>query len=134
VIEPAAREGLVRLGALIRYRRQRAKLTLRQLAERAGVSNPYLSQVERGLHEPSVRVLGAIAAALDLPADLLLAEAGLLDRAPGAPGDPAGVLVALDADPYLLPEQKAALAAVYRAFVDATPPPGPSTRPASTER
>src|SRR5262249_59123046 len=74
------------LGAFIRAQRQLANLSLRQMADLAHVSNPYLSQLERGLHEPSVRVLQAISRALDLSADALLAHAGLADDA--APADP----------------------------------------------
>ena len=76
---PAGRRQLEALGELIRKQRQQAELTLRDLAERTNVSNPYLSQIERGLHEPSVRVLKAIAAALNLSAESLLIQAGVLD-------------------------------------------------------
>ena len=76
---PAGRRQLEALGELIRKQRQQAELTLRELAERTNVSNPYLSQIERGLHEPSVRVLKAIAAALNLSAESLLVQAGVLD-------------------------------------------------------
>src|ERR1700729_3402049 len=69
------------LGAFIRTRRQMANLSLRQLADLTSLSNPYLSQVERGLHEPSVRVLKAISDALNLSAETLLAQAGLVDAA-----------------------------------------------------
>ena len=74
------------LGNFIRTQRRLANLTLREMAELAKVSNPYLSQVERGLHEPSVRVLRSIAAALNMSAETLLAQAGLLDAAGGTPG------------------------------------------------
>src|SRR6201985_2313371 len=67
------------LGAFIRSQRQLANLSLRQLAELTSLSNPYLSQVERGLHEPSVRVLKAISDALNVSAETLLAQAGLVD-------------------------------------------------------
>ena len=67
------------LGAFIREQRKRANLSLRQLAELTSLSNPYLSQVERGLHQPSVRVLKAISGALNLSAETMLAQAGLLD-------------------------------------------------------
>ena len=67
------------LGAFIRDQRKRANLSLRQLAEMTSLSNPYLSQVERGLHQPSVRVLKAISDALNLSAETLLAQAGLID-------------------------------------------------------
>lgn len=71
------------LGAFIRTQRQLAHLSLRDLSQRTDVSNPYLSQIERGLHEPSVRVLGAIARALNMSAETLLAQAGLIDSVTG---------------------------------------------------
>jgi transcriptional regulator with XRE-family HTH domain len=114
------------LGAFIRDQRKRAGLSLRQLAELTSLSNPYLSQVERGLHEPSVRVLKAISEALNLSAETLLAEAGLIDamagggqdgkRAGQEPAVPA-VEDAIRADQRLGEEQKAALIAVYRSMV-----------------
>jgi len=73
--DPAGRRQLEALGELIRKQRQQAELTLRELAERTNVSNPYLSQIERGLHEPSVRVIKAIATALNLSAESLLVQA-----------------------------------------------------------
>jgi len=75
------------LGAFIREQRKRANLSLRQLAEKTSLSNPYLSQVERGLHQPSVRVLRAISDALNLSAETLLAQAGLIDVVAGAGQD-----------------------------------------------
>ena len=105
------------LGQFIRVQRQLAKLSLRELAERARVSNPYLSQVERGMHEPSVRVLKAIATALGLPAEKLLAEAGLLDDDEGV--TPPATEAAIRADVALTAEQKDALLAVYQSYVAA---------------
>ena len=105
------------LGEFIRAQRQLAKLSLRDVAQRARVSNPYLSQVERGLHEPSVRVLAAIAAALDISTETLLARAGLVDD-PDAPA-PTTTTAATGADEALTSEQKDALLAVYRSYVDA---------------
>ena len=70
------------LGAFIREQRKRANLSLRQLAELTSLSNPYLSQVERGLHQPSVRVLKAISDALNVSAETLMAQAGLIDAIP----------------------------------------------------
>ena len=67
------------LGAFIREQRKSANLSLRQLAELTSLSNPYLSQVERGLHQPSVRVLKAISDALNVSAETLMAQAGLID-------------------------------------------------------
>jgi transcriptional regulator with XRE-family HTH domain len=105
------------LGGFIRAQRRLAKLSLRDLAERARVSNPYLSQIERGLHAPSVRVLTSIAAALGLSAETLLAEAGLgnLDDAPPASTTEA----VIRSDTALTDEQKDALLAVYRCYVAA---------------
>ncbi len=67
------------LGAYIRTQRKLANLSLRQLADMTSLSNPYLSQIERGLHQPSVRVLKLLSDALDVSAETLLAQAGLLD-------------------------------------------------------
>lgn len=117
------------LGAFIRTQRQRANLSLRQLADLTSLSNPYLSQVERGLHEPSVRVLKAISDALNVSAEVLLAEAGLVDAVTGEKtGDKAGASdengederteAAIAADKRLSDDQKAALIAVYRSMVD----------------
>ena len=118
------------LGAFIREQRKRANLSLRQLAELTSLSNPYLSQVERGLHQPSVRVLKAISGALNVSAETLLAQAGLIDaiaadatastdtEAPNVPGTED----AIRADPRLGEEQKAALIAVYRSMLGAAPP------------
>src|SRR5271166_533961 len=75
------------LGAFIRTQRKMANLSLRQLAELTSLSNPYLSQVERGLHQPSVRVLKAISDALNLSAETLLAQAGLIDAVTGTGPD-----------------------------------------------
>jgi transcriptional regulator with XRE-family HTH domain len=114
------------LGAFIRTQRQMANLSLRQLAELTSLSNPYLSQVERGLHEPSVRVLKAISDALNVSTETLLAQAGLIDvpvadsgteePAPEAAGKPQTEDV-IRADERLSEDQKAALIAVYRSMV-----------------
>jgi transcriptional regulator with XRE-family HTH domain len=103
------------LGEFIRSQRRLAKLSLRDLAERARVSNPYLSQIERGMHAPSVRVLTSIATALGLSAETLLAEAGLgdVDASRGA------TEAAIRSDEALTDEQKDALLAVYRSYVAA---------------
>jgi transcriptional regulator with XRE-family HTH domain len=111
------------LGALIRAQRVTAGLSLRELAERTKVSNAYLSQIERGLHEPSITVLDAIAAALDVSLEALLARSGLL-----APEDErergGGALVrdteaAILSDPELSEPQRVALLSIYRSFVPA---------------
>jgi transcriptional regulator with XRE-family HTH domain len=115
------------LGAFIRTQRKLANLSLRQLAEMTSLSNPYLSQVERGLHQPSVRVLKLISDALNVSPETLLAQAGLLDgdragtaaatgRA-GAPGPEADTEAAILADQRLSDEQKNALVTVYRSML-----------------
>jgi transcriptional regulator with XRE-family HTH domain len=113
------------LGAFIRTQRQMANLSLRQLADLTSLSNPYLSQVERGLHEPSVRVLKAISDALNVSAETLLAQAGLVDAVTGEnAGDPdetgedERTEAAIAGDKRLNDDQKAALIAVYRSMVD----------------
>jgi transcriptional regulator with XRE-family HTH domain len=111
------------LGNLIRSQRKLAQLSLRELAERTNVSNPYLSQIERGLHEPSVRVLRSIARALNVSAETLLSQAGLLEgeeqstdgSAPSSPSTEA----AIRADADLSDSQKEALLGVYRSYVAA---------------
>jgi transcriptional regulator with XRE-family HTH domain len=109
------------LGAFIRSRRKLANLSLRQLAERTRLSNPYLSQIERGLHQPSVRVIRLIADALNISAETLLTQAGLLqgnDRSDVTekPG-PTGVQESIEADDRLTEQQKAALTAVYHSML-----------------
>jgi transcriptional regulator with XRE-family HTH domain len=118
----AWQEHLDSLGSFIRSQRKLANLSLRDLAERTRISNPYLSQVERGLHEPSVRVLKAIAQALNVSAETLLAQAGLLEDDDGdaerADAEPS-TEAAIRADPDLTDDQKTALLAVYRSYVAA---------------
>jgi transcriptional regulator with XRE-family HTH domain len=106
------------LGGFIRAQRKLANLSLRQMAALADISNPYLSQVERGLHEPSVRVIRAIARALNLSAETLLENSGLLadDVAPTAGTDTAA---AIRSDAALTDEQKQALLSVYRSYLRA---------------
>lgn len=115
------------LGAFIRTQRRMANLSLRQLAELTHLSNPYLSQIERGLHQPSVRVLKQISDALNVSAETLMAQAGLIDKvAAGAAGENAEADAspkapptedAIRADERLSAEQKAALIAVYRSML-----------------
>ena len=109
------------LGAFIRSQRKLANLSLRQLADLTSLSNPYLSQVERGLHQPSVRALKSIADALNVSAETLLAEAGLLDAmTPAKPLDapPPQTEAAIRADQRLNEAQRTALIAVYRSMLD----------------
>ena len=101
------------LGAFIRSQRELANLSLRQMAALTDVSNPYLSQIERGLHEPSMHVLHSIARALDLSAETLLVQAGMLDNSPSV-GD--ATEAAIRADGRLTDQQKQALLGVYRSF------------------
>jgi len=115
------------LGAFIRTQRRMANLSLRQLAELTHLSNPYLSQIERGLHQPSVRVLKQISDALNVSAETLMAQAGLIDvvavdanvGAGRRQADPATPPTedAIRADERLSEEQKAALIAVYRSML-----------------
>ena len=112
------------LGAFIRSRRKLARLSLRQLAEMTSLSNAYLSQLERGLHLPSVRVLKLLSEALNVSVETLLAQAGLLDPAPSRDGAAAAdeppassVESAISAEERLADEQKAALIAVYRSML-----------------
>jgi len=106
------------LGALLRAQRRAADLTLRDLSERTKVSNAYLSQLERGLHEPSLGVLTAIAAALGVPLDSLLTRAGMLERSEGDGEQPvAETEAAILRDPELSEPQRTALLSVYRSFV-----------------
>ena len=109
------------LGDFIRSKRKLANLSLRQLAERTKLSNPYLSQIERGLHQPSVRVIKLISDALNVSTETLLAQAGLLHRE-AASSDPAeapppDIEAAIRAEHRLTEEQRSALIAVLRSML-----------------
>jgi transcriptional regulator with XRE-family HTH domain len=106
------------LGETIRQQRELAEMSMRQFAELAGISNPYLSQIERGLRAPSEHVLDAIARTLNVSADTLYERAGV--PPPGEPGDTA-VLDAIARDPRLSPRQRTAMREVYHAFVTSPP-------------
>jgi transcriptional regulator with XRE-family HTH domain len=108
------------LGPYLRTQRRLAKLSLRQMADLAGVSNPYLSQIERGLHEPSVRILRSIAEALNLSAETVLEQAGFLSRDDVAL---TGTETAIRHDPELTEDQKLALLTVYRSYRSRTAAP-----------
>ena len=104
------------LGAFIRGQRELAQLSLRQVAEMTKVSHPYLSQVERGLHQPSVRVLKLLSEALNVSAETLLTQAGLLEGDERAADDTVlteRVKSAIRADHRLSEAQQAALITVY---------------------
>lgn len=112
------------LGRFIHSQRKLAKLSLRELASLSELSNAYLSQLERGLHQPSMRVINQVARAFGMPAETFLREAGLLDEDSPAPGDapqagaaaPGSAEAAIRSDPSLSEAQREALLAVYRSF------------------
>jgi transcriptional regulator with XRE-family HTH domain len=106
------------LGTFIRHQRRVADLSLRELADLTSVSNAYLSQVERGLHQPSLKVLSAIAAALEVSPASLLIQAGLLPEQTGpASFSFASTEEAIRADGRLADDEKDALVAVYRSYL-----------------
>jgi len=109
-------------GDYVRSQRKLASLSLRQLADLTSLSNPYLSKLERGLHQPSVNAVTNIAKALGLPAETLLAKAaGLVpgfDNESASASAPASTEQAIKQDPALSDDQKVALLSVYRSFVD----------------
>jgi transcriptional regulator with XRE-family HTH domain len=107
-----------RLGEYIRLQRQMADLSLRGMAQLTKVSNAYLSQIERGLHQPSLRVLQSIADALKIPADQLLTHAGLRGEPADASAGGGRTEEAIQSDPALTPEERAALVRIYRSFVE----------------
>ena len=100
------------VGAYIRDQRRKAQLSLRKLAERSGVSNPYLSQIERGLRQPSAKILKGIATALEVSAESLFTQAGILDGGPEDVGE-SGVLRSIFRDPELTDGQRRELAETY---------------------
>ncbi len=100
------------IGAYIREQREQAKISLRQLAQAAGVSNPYLSQIERGLRHPSAEVLQQIAKGLRISAEALYVQAGILEDRPSDSAVQPSVL----SDPYLTERQKQVLIDIYESF------------------
>jgi transcriptional regulator with XRE-family HTH domain len=107
------------LGDFIRRQRKLANLSLRQLAEKTRLSNPYLSQIERGLHQPSMRVIKVISEALNVSAETLLTHAGLLHHPDASASEARQVPTveqAIGADARLSDQQKAALISVYRSM------------------
>lgn len=112
-------DALEAFGDFLRTQRRLARLTLRELSDLTNISNPYLSQLERGLHAPSVRVITSLAKALNLSAEALLAQAAGLgaevDTA-AAPTTP-DTEIAIRNDPRLTEAQKDALLTVYRSFL-----------------
>jgi transcriptional regulator with XRE-family HTH domain len=100
------------IGEYIRQQREQAKISLRQLAQAAGVSNPYLSQIERGLRRPSAEILQQIAKGLRISAEALYVQAGILEDRPADSGVRSAVL----ADPGLSERQKQILLEIYESF------------------
>jgi transcriptional regulator with XRE-family HTH domain len=107
------------VGEIIRQQRELAEMSMRQFAELAGISNPYLSQIERGLRAPSQAVLDQIARTLKVSSDALYEQAGFAP--PSAEPETGGVLEAIAHDPRLTARQRTALREVYEAFVASSP-------------
>ena len=112
------------LGGFIRERRSESRLSLRRLSQLAGVSNPYLSQIERGLRKPSAEILQQIARALEVSAESMYVRAGILDESA------MDLVPAIRRDPHLTDEQKDELERIYSHFVetnrDGVQEPGPT--------
>jgi transcriptional regulator with XRE-family HTH domain len=107
-----AKRSSAAIGEFIREQREQAQVSLRQLARLAGVSNPYLSQIERGLRKPSAEILQQIAKALRISAEQLYVQAGILDVRPGDPE----LIAAILADGGLAERQKQVLIEIYESF------------------
>ncbi|MCO7220474.1 helix-turn-helix domain-containing protein [Klenkia sp. PcliD-1-E] len=114
------------VGDFIRTQRNAAQVSLRELARSAGVSNPYLSQVERGLRKPSAEILAQIARGLKISAETLYEQAGILDRRSGTPD----TVTAIRADPALSERHKAVLLDLYESLAS---PPTPDKNQLSNE-
>ncbi|MDA3649123.1 helix-turn-helix domain-containing protein [Saccharopolyspora indica] len=110
-VNKAVNQAVSDLGGYIRTQRNNAQISLRQLAKLAGVSNPYLSQVERGLRKPSAEILQQIAKGLRISAEALYVQAGILERRESGP-----VVDAILADPQLDERQKQVLLDIYASF------------------
>ncbi len=117
---------LVDLGRFISGQRKRAQLSVRKLSELAGVSNPYLSQIERGLRKPSADILQSLARALSISAETLYVQAGFLDA--DAPRARVDVLGEIARDPMLNDEQRATLVHIYESFRTANAAPSRGAR------
>ena len=118
------------IGDYIRQQREQAKISLRQLADQAGVSNPYLSQIERGLRKPSADILQQIAKGLRISAEALYVQAGILEDRPGD----SGVRSALLTDPQLTERQKQVLIEIYESFRKESQPTPPTAEVISVLR
>jgi transcriptional regulator with XRE-family HTH domain len=130
--------GVGNIGDFIREQREQAQVSLRQLSKLAGVSNPYLSQVERGLRKPSAEILQQIAKGLRISAEQLYVRAGILEDRPAG----ADLLPAILSDPGLTERQKNVLVEIYQSFcrenraagVVPTPVAAPSAADAASEK
>jgi transcriptional regulator with XRE-family HTH domain len=118
------------IGDYIKQQREQAKISLRQLAQQAGVSNPYLSQIERGLRKPSADILQQIAKGLRISAEALYVQAGILEDRPGE----SGVRSALLTDPQLTERQKQVLIEIYESFRKESQPTSPTAEVISIQR
>jgi transcriptional regulator with XRE-family HTH domain len=114
------------LGSFIREQRNSARLSLRRLSELAGISNPYLSQIERGLRRPSAEILQQIAKALRISAETLYVQAGILER----PDGDTDLTQHIYADPHLTEEQRRAILRIYLSFRHENEAAGPEEPPA----
>jgi transcriptional regulator with XRE-family HTH domain len=119
------------LGDYLREQRQSARLSLRQLSELAGISNPYLSQIERGLKKPSAEILQQLAKGLEVSAESLYVRAGILDERHVHEAGPLDTRAVIGADPKLTDRQKAALLDIYDSFVGGAEPPTKTARRAA---
>jgi transcriptional regulator with XRE-family HTH domain len=113
------------IGSFIKAQREAAQVSVRQLAEKAGVSNPYLSQIERGLRKPSADVLKQLAKALRVSAEVLYVQAGILE-----PSDPSEVCDAIVTDTAITEGQKQVLLDIYTSFVQQNEAAGEEIAPA----
>jgi transcriptional regulator with XRE-family HTH domain len=121
------------LGDYLREQRQSARLSLRQLSELAGISNPYLSQIERGLKKPSAEILQQLAKGLEVSAESLYVRAGILDERHAPEAGPLDTRAVIGADPKLTDRQRAALLDIYDSFVGGgEPAPRAARRAAAT--
>ncbi len=114
---PREREvGTTALGSFIRAQRQLSDMSLRQLATLSNVSNAYLSQIERGLHQPSFKVVQSIAEALNISTEYLLSQSGWLTPPDGATREQSGTEAAIQSDPVLTEDEKQVVLGVYRSL------------------
>ncbi len=115
------------LGEFIREQRRVGHLSLRKLSEMAGISNPYLSQIERGLRKPSAEILQQIARALEISSETLYIRAGILEAHEGT----ADLVAEIRRDPWITEEQKKTLVQIYESFRSATSATAPAAKPSA---